>query len=233
MTEDKLKKIESKYIESKYLEENEDIQKLVEEIIKLKKIYDTWSIEYHMLRVFKEYDRIIGNKNADIKNLQERVTELEICHTEDKGKINIELVYDKLHGTNGYVIVNSDSKRRNSIFDECGRKWYIPKLNDDSYIKIKFTGKNFDKKVKNGRDKFVIWGLSTSSSIIGTTIFGRGKYSDIENGYVLDKKQLDILLISPDVWFYVPFGTDDIEIVESSEDINASIRIVEKIEDIK
>ncbi len=49
---------------------------------------------------------------------------------------------------------------------------------------------------------------------------------DIKNGFVLDKRTLSLLLISPSVWFYALRGTEYVELIESSEDINATLDII-------
>lgn len=110
------------------------------------------------------------------------------------------------------MVAQSDSKKRGSMFDEYGRKWFIPKLNDDSYIKIKFVGKNLDEQERLCKDKEIVMGISESSSIIGNTVFGKGDFKNIKNNFILDKRALNLLLIDPpqSVRFYVLHGTENI-----------------------
>lgn len=197
----------------------EEVNDLSKEIDKLEKIVDTWHLKYYLLRLKSRHDILIDNKDVEIQVLKNRITELEPYEIKKIEKTNINLIYDK---ASRRITVYSDSKKRDPIFDECGRKWFIPKLNDNSYIKIKFIGKNLDDQEREDENKSAyIMGLSSSSAIIGNTIMGKGKFKDIKNGFILDKRTLSLLLIDSSVWLYVLRGTEDIELIESSEDIIA------------
>ncbi len=182
-----------------------------------------WWLEYYHSRLQERHDIEIDNRDCEIHNLKKRITELEKYEPNniDKEKINIELNFNK---TSNIVTLYSDSKKYTPINDEVGRKWFIPKLYDDSYIKIKFTGKdgkNLDYRDEN--DVTYIRGISASSAIIGNTIFSKGTLKD---GFILNKRALNILLIDPMVWFYILKGTENIEIIESSKDINATLKVI-------
>jgi hypothetical protein len=85
--------------------------------------------------------------------------------------------------------------------------------------------KNLDNEERNNENRFtLIMGLSTSSAIIGNTVFGKGNFRDIKNEFILDKKILSLLLIDSSVWMYTLKGTEDIELIESSEDIIATLK---------
>ena len=201
----------------------EEINDLSKEIDKLEKIVDAWYLKYYLGRLKYRYNILIDNKDVEIQVLKNRIVELEPYEIKKIEKTNINLIYDK---ASRRITVYSDSKKRDPIFDECGRKWFIPKLDDNSYIKIRFIGKNLDDQEREDENKSAyIMGLSSSSAIIGNTIMGKGKFKDIKNGFVLDKRTLSLLLIDPSVWLYVLHGTEDVELIESSEDI---IAILEK-----
>jgi len=210
---------------NKNMEKNEDVIKINKEIDKIGELYDTWHLKYYLGRIHVRYDILIDNRDAEIQNLEERIAELEKYEIKDKEKINIKLIYDKSYNI---VTGQSDSKKRNSMFDECGRKWFIPQLNDDSYIKIKFVGKILDEQERRGKDKQIVMGISVSSAIIGNTMFGKGDFKDIKNNFILNKRSLDLLLIGPpqSVWFYALPGTESIVLIESSKDINATLDMI-------
>ena len=159
----------------------------------------------------------ISIKDYIIDNLKKRITELEKHEPNDTEKVNIKLIFNKTmkNGKTRMVTLYSDSKKYTPQYDEVGRKWWIPKLNDDSYIKIRFIGKEFKGEL--------IRGISNSSTIIGNTTFSKGNNED---GFILNKKALSTLLISPMVWFYPFVGAENIEIIESSKDINATLEII-------
>lgn len=207
----------------------QEVSELNGAIDSIEKLVDTWYLKYYHSRLQERHDILITNRDLEIQNLKDRITELEehgvkeITNTE---KIDIHLIYDK-PGRRVMLNWGVNSKKRDSIFDECGRKWLIPKLNDDSYIKIKFIGKKLDEREKAEENRLTfVNGLSTSSAIIGNTTMGRGSFKDIKNNFILEKKPLRLLLISQDVWFYVLSGTEDIELIGSSEDINATLDVV-------
>ncbi len=201
----------------------EEVNDLSKEIDKLEKIVDTWYLKYYLGRLKSRHGILIDNKDAEIQVLKNRIAELEPYEIKKIEKININLTYDKVSRR---ITLYSDSRKRDSIFDECGRKWFIPKLNDNSYIKIRFIGKDLDdQEQKDENRSTLVRGLSSSSAIIGDTVMGRGKFKDIKNGFVLDKRAISLLLIDQSVWLYVLHGTEDVELIESSEDI---IAILEK-----
>lgn len=195
----------------------------------IEKLVDTWHLRYYHSRLQERHDILITNRDIEIQNLKNRIIELETDEIKDKinkEKTNIHLIYNKLEKR---VTIYSDSKKRDSIFDEVGRKWFIPKLNNDSYIKIKFMGKYLDEQEQIKENEItLIKGLSSSSAIIGNTVMGRGKFKDIKNNFMLDKRTLSLLLIDPSVWLYALHGTEDIKLIESSEDINATLEIISK-----
>ncbi len=205
---------------------DEDFIKINKEIDKIGKTIDIWYLKYYFSRLQEKYDILITNRDVEIKNLNDRINELEtqqIKDITDNEKININLKCDR---SKGYVVLYSNSKKHSPIFDEYGRKWFIPKLNDDSYIKIRFIGKNLDDVCKDENTLTLITGISSSSAIIGNTVFGRGKFKDVKNNFILDKRALSLLLIDPSVWFYVLRGTEKIEIIESSNDIVATLDLI-------
>lgn len=212
---------------NKCMEKNEDVINLNKEIDEIGKTYDIWHLEYYLGRIHERYDILITNRDVEIQNLKDRIEELEKYEINDKNieKVIINLKYDR---PSRRVRLYSNSKRYDPIFDEYGRKWFIPKLSDDSYIKIKFIGEDVCGQGghKNEDDPTYISGLSTSSGIIGNTVFGKGKFKDIRDNFILDKRTLSLLLISPSVWFYVLRGTEKIEIIGSSNDIDASLDVI-------
>lgn len=206
----------------------EEINDLNKEIDKLEKTIDTWYLRYYLARIKSRHDILIDNRDIEIKVLKARIDELEPYEIKKIEKTNINLTYDK---ASNRIMASSDSKKRDPIFDECGRKWFIPKLSDNSYIKIMFIGKNLDEQEQKDENKLtLINGISSSSAIIGNTVMGRGKFKDIKNGFVLDKRALSLLLIDPSVCFYVLRGTEDVELIGSSEDIVAVLE-KDKFED--
>ena len=195
----------------------EEVNDLSKEIDKLEKIVDTWHLKYYLGRLKSRHDILIDNKDVEIQVLKNRIAELEPYEIKKIEKTYINLTYDK---ASKHIKAYSNSKKRDPIFDECGRKWFIPKLNDNSYIKIRFIGKNLDDQEREDENRTTyIMGISSSSAIIGNTIMGKGKFKDIKNGFVLDKRTLSLLLIDPSVWFYALHGTEDVELIDSSEDI--------------
>jgi hypothetical protein len=197
----------------------EEVNDLSKEIDKLEKIVDTWHLKYYLGRLKSRHDILIDNKDVEIQVLKNRIAELEPYEIKKIEKTYINLTYDK---ASKHIKAYSNSKKRDPIFDECGRKWFIPKLNDNSYIKIRFIGKNLDDQEREDENRTTyIMGISSSSAIIGNTIMGKGKFKDIKNGFVLDKRTLSLLLIDPSVWFYALHGTEDVELIDSSEDIAA------------
>ncbi len=212
----------------KSMKENDDVIKINKEIDKIGELYDTWYLKYYLIRIHERYGILIDNGYAEIQNLKERIMEMESGNyeTKDKEKINIKLIY---HKSRNIVTAQSDSNRRSSIFDEVGRKWFIPKLNNDSYIKIKFVGKNLDEQERSGKNKMIrVMGISESSAVIGNTVFGGGRFKDIKNNFILNKKELDLLLIDSPwlIWFYALPGTENIILVESSKDINTILDVI-------
>ncbi len=151
---------------------------------------------------------------------------------------------------NENIINDEDFIKINKEIDEIGKtidiwylKYYFSRLQEkydilitnrdveiknlkDSYIKIRFTGKNLDEKHKDENALTLITGISSSSAIIGNTVFGKGKFKDIRDNFILDKRTLSLLLIDPSVRFYVLRGADKIEIIESSNDIVATLEEV-------
>ena len=214
--------------------EVDDLNKAIDNI---EKLVDTKHLRYYHSRLQERHDILMTNASIKIENLEERIKELESHETKEDintEKINIHLIYDKASNTVKFRWT-LNSKKRDTIFDEVGRKWFIPKLNDDSYIKIKFIGKNLDEQEKLDENKLtLVRGLSGSSAIIGNTIIGRGNLKDIKNNFIINKRTLRLLLIDSSmwfvnriyVWFYVLHGTEDIEIIESSEDINATLEVI-------
>ncbi len=199
----------------------EEFNDLSKEIDKLEKVIDTWHLKFYLERLKSRHHILIENKDIEIKVLNDRISELEPFEIKKIEKTNINLSYNK---ASRRIVVYSGSKKRDPIFDEYGRKWFIPKLNDNSYIKIRFIGKNLDDTEKKDENRLThVLGLSSSSAIIGNTLMGKGKFKDIKNGFVLDKRALSLLLINPSVWFYVLPGTEDVEIIESSEDIVSNL----------
>jgi len=188
-----------------------------------------WSLEYYHSRLMELHDILIDNRDIEIYHLKKRITELESeLYKNDitliPEKINVNLKFDKLGKTQPVITMTSDSKKTDEIYDEVGRKWFIPKLNDESYIKIRFIGKDGKElDYRNDYENVYIYGISSSSAIIGNTTFGKGSYKDIRDNFILDKRALRLLLIDPSVWIYALRGTENIEIVESSEDINATL----------
>ncbi len=200
---------------------DEDFIKINKEIDDIGKTRDIWHLKYYFSRLQEKYDILITNRDVEIKNLKNRIAELEAQQIKDitkTEKVDIILRHDKVRKI---VTLSSNSRKRVPIFDENGRKWFIPKLNDDSYIKIRFIGKNLDNIDKDENTLTLIKGISASSAIIGNTVFGKGKFKDVKNNFILDKRALSLLLIDPSIWFYVLPGTEKIEIIESSNDIVA------------
>jgi Flp pilus assembly CpaF family ATPase len=118
----------------------EEITNLNIEIDKLEKIFNTWNLKYYLNRLKSNHDILIDNKDTEIYVLKNRILELESFGIMKIEKTNIVLTYDK---TSNRIIAYSNSSKINPIFDESCRKWFIPALNDNSYIKIKFIGKKF------------------------------------------------------------------------------------------
>jgi hypothetical protein len=202
---------------------DEDFIKINKEIDEIGKTFDVWYLKYYFNRLQGKYDILIINRDVEIKNLKDRIIELEAQQIKDitnTEKVNINLKY---HSSRRIVTLSSNSKKHTPIFDECGRKWFIPKLNDESYIKIRFIGKNLDDAGKDENTLTLITGISSSSAIIGNTVFGKGKFKDVKNNFILDKRALSLLLIDSSIWFYVLRGTEKIEIIESSNDIVATL----------
>ena len=193
-----------------------DLDKAID---KIEKLVDTWHLRYYHSRLQERHDIEINNRECEIHNLKKRITELEKYEPKNitPEKVNIKLTFNKTmkNWKCQMVTLSSDSKKYTPQYDEVGRKWFIPKLNDDSYIKIRFIGKELHGNL--------IRGISESSAIIGNTTFSKG---DNDNGFILNKRALNLLLINPRVWFYVLNRTEDIEIIESSEDINATLEII-------
>ena len=169
-------------------------------------------------------------KYKEIQNLNNTKAALEATEIKnklDKEKVNVCVRLDKTSKTISLISLNSNSKRRALQYDENGRMWFIPKLKDNSYIKIRFIGKDGKKlDYRNDDEHIHIAGLSSSSAIIGNTVFGKGLFKDIRDNFMLDKRALSLLLIDPSVWIYPLKGTEDIEIIDSSEDINATLEVV-------
>lgn len=187
-----------------------------------------WWLEYYHSRLQERHDIEINNREHEIYNLKKRITELEKYEPKDiiPEKVNIKLTFNKTmkNGKCQLVTLSSDSKKYTPQYDEVGRKWFIPKLNDDSYIKINFTGKDGKKLNYRGEDDVTyIYGISESSAIIGNSTFGKGTLKD---GFILNKRALNVLLINPMVFFYILKGTENIEIIESSKDINATLEVI-------
>ncbi len=205
----------------------EDICNINKEIDKIEKITDVWHLKFYFSRLQEGFDILLTNRDLEIQYLKDRIAELETQEIKDiinAEKVNIRLIYDK---SSNWVTASSDSKKRGSIFDERGQKWFIPQLNENSYIKIKFTGKNLDDPEHHDRNKPIcVTGISESSGIIGNTLFGKGEFKDIKNNFILNKAALSLLLISPKVWFYALRGTENIELIESSDDIVATLEAV-------
>lgn len=203
-----------------------DLDKAIDEI---EKLVDTWYLRYYHSRLQERHDIEINNRECEIHKLKERISELEKYEPKDildKEKIDVHLTYNKL-GKRIYLDWSSNSKKRDSVFDECGRKWFIPKLKDDSYIKIRFIGKNLDEQeCRDENESVYVMGLSSSSAIIGNTVMGKGKLKDVKNGFMIEKRSLMLLLADSSVWIYALHGTENIEILESSEDINTTLEIV-------
>ncbi len=178
-----------------------------------------WWLNYYHIRLQYRHDIEIGNRDLEIYTLKERIKELEKYEPKDVSleKVDITLTFNKTskNKKSQRVTLFSNSKRYIPIYDENGRKWFIPKLNDNSYIKIRFLGKEVYGDT--------IRGISESSAIIGNTIFSEGT-NDV--GFILDKISLGFLLIDPTVFFYPLKGTEDIEIVESSNDINVTLEVI-------
>ena len=190
---------------------------LYECITKIEKIVDTSNLKDLYNKLKERHILEISIKDYIIDNLKKRITELEKHEPNDTEKVNIKLIFNKTmkNGKSQIVTLSSNSKKYTPQYDEVGRKWFIPKLNDDSYIKIRFIGKELHGSL--------IRGISNSSAIIGNTVFSKGNNDD---GFILNKRALSLLLIDPRVWFYVLKRTEDIEIIESSEDINATLEII-------
>jgi len=196
----------------------------IERLFNLKYI----DLRYYFDRLKTRHNILISNKNKEIQILKDIISETpEIEDKLNKEKINIHLKLDKSSKTITVISLNSDSKRRSLQCDENGRMWFIPKLNDNSYIKIRFIGKDGKKlDYRNDDEPISIGGISSSSAIIGSTIFGRGTFKDIRDNFILYKRALSLLLIDPSVYIYSLNGTENIEIIESSKDINATLEII-------
>lgn len=176
---------------------DEDFIKINKEIDEIGKTRDIWYLKYYFGRLQEKYDILITNRDVEIENLKDRIIELETQQIKDLTnieKVNINLKYDKLRRI---VTLSSNSKKHAPIFDEYGRKWFIPKLDDQSYIKIRFIGKNLDKSCKDENALTLIRGISSSSAIIGNTVFGKGKFKDIKDNFILDKRAFEFTVNRP------------------------------------
>ncbi len=189
---------------------------LYESIIEVEKIIDTSNLKDFYNKLKERHVIEISIRDYVIDELKKRIEKYEPKVITPE-KVNIKLTFNKTmkNGKCKMVTLSSDSKKYTPQYDEVGRKWFIPKLNDDSYIKIRFIGKEFKGEL--------ITGISQSSAIIGNTVFSKGNNND---GFILNKRSLNLLLIDPRVWFYVPNGTENIEIIESSKDINTTLEII-------
>lgn len=198
-----------------------DLNRAIDDI---EKLVDTWHLRYYLGRLQERHDILITNRDIEIQNLKNRIIDIietNKINTINLEKINIHLKYNK---SLNRVTLYSDSKKYASIFDEVGRKWFIPELSDNSYIIVKFIGKKLDEQEQHDENRrTLVMGLSASSAIIGNTVMGNGRFKDIKNNFILEKYPLRAMLISQDVWFTALSGTEDMEIIETSEDIVATL----------
>jgi len=214
------------------IEIEDEVKDLDNTINEIEKLYNLkyMDLRYYFDRLKTRHNILISNKNKEIQILKDIISEIETSEIKekiDKEKINVHVRLYKILKTKTVISLSSDSKRRSLQYDENGRMWFIPKLKDDSYIKIRFIGKDGKKlDYRNDDEPMHIAGISSSSAIIGNTIFGRGSYKDIRDNFILDKRALSLLLIDPSVWIYTIHGTEDIGIIESSKDINTTLEII-------
>jgi len=215
-----------------YIVIKDEVRDLDGAIDKIEKSFNLkyMDIRYYFDRLKTRHNILISNKNKEIRILSDTITELEtpgIKDKLDKEKIDVCVRLDKTSKTIITISLSCNSNRKALQCDENGRMWFIPKLNDNSYIKIRFIGKDGKKlDYRNDNEHMHIAGISSSSAIIGNTIFGRGSFKDIRDNFILDKRALSLLLIDPSVWIYPLHGTESIELLGSSDDINATLEVV-------